>query len=114
MKSDSSVETYVGLTGNDFKQRYNGHKASFRDVKKKTSTELSKHVWKLKSDNKDYSIDWKIMASAPSYSNVSKRCNLCVLEKFFIICKPQLASLNKRSELISTCRHKGKFAIGVT
>ena len=34
----------------------------------------------------------------------------CLWEKYFIICKPDLASLNKRNELIS-CRHAGKYAL---
>ena len=32
-------------------------------------------------------------------------------KKFFIIYHSDLASLNKRSELISTCRHARKFLI---
>ena len=106
------LRTYVGLTGNSFKERYNGHKSSFRDRKKQFSTELSKYIWGLKGENKDYDIQWKVLGSAPSYTNISKKCKLCTLEKYFIICKSTLATLNKRSELISTCRHKGKFTIG--
>ena len=32
-----------------------------------------------------------------------------IREKYFIICKPDLASLNKQNELSSSCRHAGKF-----
>ena len=110
--SENSTETYIGLTGNSFKERYNGHNASFRDKRKEDRTELSKHIWTLKDANKNYQIKWKILGSAPSYSNTNKKCNLCILEKYFIICKPHLGTLNKKSELISTCRHKRKYSIG--
>ena len=36
---------------------------------------------------------------------MSKRCNLCLTEKYNIICKPSLCTLNKRTEILSTCRH---------
>ena len=35
------------------------------------------------------------MARARLYSNVTKRCNLCITEKFFIICKPGAAPEQK-------------------
>ena len=35
----------------------------------------------------------------------------CLCEKYFIICKPDLAFLNKRNELISSCRHTSKYAL---
>ena len=56
-------------------------------------------------------IKWRKVKQARSYSNVSKRCNLCLWEKYFIICKPEMSTLNKRSELISTCRHSKKFLL---
>ena len=81
-------ETYVGLTENKFKTRYANHKASNNiNIQKQNCTELSKHIWNLKQKNIEYSIKWKILKRAKSYSNiVSKRCNLCLWEKYFIIC----------------------------
>ena len=55
----------------------------------------------LKEKKEGYSISWKIIAKAKSYSNTTKRCNLCITEKFFILSNPQMATLNKRNELIS-------------
>ena len=43
--------------------------------------------------------------SCSSYNSSSKRCNLCLKEKLLIICRPDLSSLNKRNELVSSCRH---------
>ena len=35
----------------------------------------------------DYQIMWRKGKQARSYSNVNKKCNLCLWEKYFIICK---------------------------
>ena len=73
-------------------------------------TALSKYIWTLKDNNKDYEISWKILKHAKSYSNITKRCNLCLWEKYFIITVADKdKSLNTRSEFISTCRHAKKF-----
>ena len=58
-----------------------------------------------------YNIKGRKVKQARSYSNVSKRCNLCLCEKYFIICKPEMSTPNNRSELISTCRHSRKFLL---
>ena len=105
------TQTYVGLTENEFKTRYTNHKASFNNYEKRNSTELSKYIWNLKNNNISYSIRWKILKRARSYSNASKRCNLCIWEKYFIICKPDIATLNRRNELVSTCRHANKYLL---
>ena len=36
---------YIGLTGETFKERWNGHKSSFRHEKVSKATEFSKYVW---------------------------------------------------------------------
>ena len=53
----------------------------------------------------------EILCHFPHYNNRTKRCNLCIAEKYFIMCKPKTATLNKRNELISKCRHKDKFLL---
>ena len=103
---NNTSETYIRLTENAFKTRYRNHTASFRHTKHRNSTELSKHVWSLKDNNIDYSISWRIISSSSSYNSSSKRCNLCLKEKFLIICRPDLSSLKKRNKLISSCCHR--------
>ena len=105
---NNTSETYIGLTETGFKTRHRNHIASFRHAKHKNSTELSKHIWTLKNDNIDYSISWRVLSSSSPYNSSSKRCNLCLKEKFLIICRPDLSSLNKRNELVSSCRHRNK------
>ena len=107
-KDTNTTETYIGLTANDFKTRYSNHMSSFRHAKNRNSTELSKHVWTLKENNINYSIAWRILSSHLPYNSSSKRCNLCLKEKFLIICRPELSTLNKRNELVSSCRHRNK------
>ena len=109
--TENTTETYIGLTANNFKARYGNHQMSFRHEKRKSETELSKHIWQLKGENKEFKVTWKILAKAKPYTNITKRCDLCSTEKFFFICRPHMATLNKRNELISTCRHRRKFIL---
>ena len=104
-------ETYVGHTAGPFKVRYYNHTSSFRNPEHKHSTELSKYIWQLKQSNIQYSIRWKILKKCKAYSNKTKRCKLCLHEKFVIIYYPKLSSLNSRNELISACRHRKKFLL---
>ena len=103
------TKVYIGLTENNFKQRYANHKQSFKHEKHENSTELSKHIWKLKRNNEPFSISWSISKTAQAYTNKTKRCNLCLTEKLTIIKADKSSTLNKRTELISKCRHENKF-----
>ncbi|XP_067940660.1 uncharacterized protein [Watersipora subatra] len=109
--NNGTEETYVGLTQNTFKTRYTNHKASFNHTSKRNATELSKYIWRLKDSGLDYNIKWSILKTARPYSPITKRCELCIWEKYYIICKPQLATLNKRNEILSSCRHANKFLL---
>ena len=103
-------KAYIGLTEGTWKQRSYKHSLSFRNKKYENSTTLSKHVWEQKLENRQPNLKWSILATAPAYSNISKRCLLCLREKIEIISYPiQENLLNKRSELISKCRHQNKF-----
>ena len=102
-------ETYIGRTATSFKERYNNHKSSFKNRHLINGCELGKHIWKLKDQNIEVeSIKWKILGHSKPFSPVSNVCNLCVKEKYFILYKPELGSLNKRTELTAGCRHKTK------
>ncbi|XP_022810398.1 uncharacterized protein LOC111347413 [Stylophora pistillata] len=109
--TETAKETYIGLCDTAFKMRYRNHLCSFRNERYRHATELSKYIWSLKDKDTKFNIKWRKVKQASSYSNVAKRCNLCLWEKYFIICKPQMASLNKRNELASGCRHVRKFLL---
>ena len=99
---------YIGLTEGTFKNRWYNHRHDFRNESKEKSTELSKHVWSLKKAGSTPALSWEIIDHAPAYRNGSKNCNLCLTEKYHIITS-NLKLLNKRTELISKCRHSNKF-----
>ena len=105
------VQTYVGITEGSFKSRYNNHTSTFRNPKRKHSTALSRYIWNLKDTNANFSLKWKIMKRCKAYSGRTKRCSLCLHEKLFIIRHPEMATLNSRNELISSCRHRKKHLL---
>ena len=106
-------KVYLGTAEDDFKQRYYNHKKSFRNRKYATETSLSKHIWEMKDKHSiNPNLMWCIVKSVPGYSNISKRCMLCLHEKYEILNYPdQEELLNKRSELVSKCRHVNKFLL---
>ena len=108
--TETTPETYVGLATN-FKERYRNHQASIRHFNRRNETELSRHVWTLQDDKKSFKIKWTVLKKCKPYSNISKNCNLFLFEKFIIICKKELCSLNMRNELASSCPHKNKCVL---
>ena len=72
---------------------------------------LSQYIWTLKDNDVPYSVNWRIIAKGKSYSSSNKKCDLCLKEKYYIICKPDMASLNNRNELDSECRHRKKHLL---
>jgi hypothetical protein len=114
-RQDSGEDnTYIGLTENSFKTRYTNHTSTFRHNKYRNSTELSKYIWSLKDASVPYNISWRVVRECPSYSNKTKRCQLCLYEKYMIIFHPESSTLNKRNELASSCRHRRKFLLANT
>ena len=107
--TNNATKNYIGLTEGTFKQRLSQHKLTFKHRKYTNSTELSKYIWQLRDKKQDYDIKWTIISHARSYSNISKRCDLCLTEKLMIIKANPKQLLNKKSELISKCRHENKF-----
>ena len=107
--TDDTTKNYIGLTEGKFKQRFTQHKHSFRHRSHMNSTELSKYIWQLRDSKKDFNIKWTIICRVRPYSNITKRCDLCTTEKLMIINSKPDELLNKRSELISKCRHENKF-----
>ena len=103
-KESDGVEHYTGLTGGSFKDRWSKHNSDIN--LSKASTTLSSHILKLKEARKPYTITWDIMDRAPVFSPVSRKCRLCLKEIYYIMFKPESATLNQRKELFNTCRHR--------
>ena len=96
----------LGVTKNTFKQRYYGHSSSFRNREHEFSTTLSAHIWSLKDQEQDFDIRWQVIDRGREFNPTTRKCLLCIKEKYHIIHNPDGSSLNQRSELFSTCRHR--------
>lgn len=107
----NTIMNYIGMTSTTFKERLANHNYTFEHKEHSNKTELSKYIWTLKDNKKDFNINWQILKRAISYTGGSKRCNLCLEEKFCILKENQNCLLNKRMEIISTCRHRKKFRV---
>ena len=104
------TENYIGLSGGPFKERYRVHKGNIRN-RNEDGTKLSNYIWDLKSQNLEYELKWKYIAKASSYKPSAGKCNLCIKEVFFIMFKPQEATLDSRSEFFNPCPHRRKFKL---
>ena len=93
-----------------FKTRYINQRRSFEHSSHSQNTVLSKYIWDLKDSNTDFSIKWSIVTQANSYKGTLSRCNLCLTEKLCILSSEKSTLLNKRSELVTKCRHENKFS----
>lgn len=112
VEANNTNSTYYGVCEGEFKSRYNNHTKSFRLRKYENDTELSKCIWSLKDNNTEYAIKWSIVSKAIPYKCGSRRCDLCLAEKVAIVRSEPKGLLNKRTELISKCRHRNKYVIG--
>ena len=111
VSSKDKTAYYYGLTESDFKTRYHNHTHSFKHRKNIADTELSKYVWRLKDEDIPFNIKWNIAAKARTYEAGSSKCDLCLTEKLAIALADKNGLLNRRSEIISKCRHKNKFML---
>jgi hypothetical protein len=104
-------KSYIGVSETPFKLRYANHVKSFKILKYKNDTELSKQVWKLKDENLNPVVRWKILRQCKAYDPSTKSCKLCLNEKYEILSYKDANLLNKRSEMISKCRHRNRFLL---
>ena len=102
---------YKGVTYNPFKTRLGNHEKAFRNESYRNETELSKEVWRIKEQGGEYQIKWRIISQHPPYNPSTKRCQLCLNEKLEILEQDGPNLLNKRSEIVSRCRHQTKHLL---
>ena len=93
-------DTYTGMTGRAFKDRLYEHNTDMNNRPKKP-TKLSEHVWKLKDKNIDHTVKWTILDRAPIFNPITRKCRVCLKEKFFIMYDKSGSSLNKRQEIFN-------------
>ena len=105
-RADNKTDNYIGLTATSFKDRWRNHKSNFKTRNPKNATGLSKYIWKLQDQNIGYEISWKIVTRAKPFNPVTNVCQLCIRERYFIIFKPHMATINERNEIAGPCLHK--------
>ena len=105
-RGDGVRETYIGLTATSFKDRWRNHRSNFKTRNPKNATALSKYIWDLEDSNIQYDVSWAIVSRAKPYNQVTGVCNLCTREKYFIIFKPEMATINSRNKIAGPCLHK--------
>ena len=105
------IRSYYGVCEIAFKLRYANHEKTFNNIKYQTDTELSNEYWNIISANKTSNISWEILGTHKSYNQNSKRCLLCLNEKLAIALHKDDNMLNKRSEIISKCKHRNKYML---
>ena len=102
---------YKGISEPPFKNRFANHKKSFNNERYKTETCLSKEVWNIKSLGGTYNITWRPIKQLPGFNPSNRKCGLCRSEKLEILEHTGANLLNKRSEIVSTCRHRLKYML---
>ena len=105
------TKIYYGISEGKFKTRYSNHKKSFNHEKHKNDTQLSTELWKIKASKGELVLVWKILGQYQPYNVKTKRCLLFLNEKLQIAINRVNNMLNKRTEIISKCRHRNKFKI---
>ena len=80
-------KVYIFSTGGHFKDRYTGHKYTFKHVNKKNSTRLSDFVWQyFDRYGTKPEMEWSILHHANNnISSASKICQICNLERMAIL-----------------------------
>ena len=84
---------------------------SFRNEFYKNDTEVSKELRQMKMKNYTPKITWRIIRKCLPYNYNSRKCYLCLNEKLEIALYEGENLLNKKTELISKCRHQNKFML---
>ena len=110
--SDGKIENYVGLAKN-FKKRYSKHKRTLKSKTVDGQTTLSNYVWDRREKQLNPVVTWHYLEKhIPDFNPISGKCKLCTREKFQIVLNPSVATLNQRTEMFASCRHKGSYLLG--
>ena len=103
---ENTEAEYIGSTTTTFKARYSNHKKSITHEKYQHETALSTFIW-ANNLQQNPRIKWKIVKKSSTYQPGNKTCQLCVLEKFYIIeGLKNTHSLNKKTDIGNKCIHR--------
>ena len=110
VKTKTSCKYYIGLSEPEFKKRYNNHTSSFNLERNVKPTLLSEHVKDLKRKGEEFKINWSVLKRAPAAKDGDAVCRLCLKEATAIVFA-DTNCMNRRNEILNTCRHKRKFLL---
>ena len=110
-KKNHQPKKYKGITENTFKKRYANHKRSFNINRYENDTKLSVEFWNLKAGNSNPKVTWAVKSQFSAYNPQSKKFCLCLNEKLETLEDKENNLLNKKSEIISKCRHQHKYML---
>ena len=96
------TKIYYCISETKFKTRFSNRKKSFHHEKHKNNTQLSKELWNIKASKEEPVFVWKILGQYQPYNVNTKR---------FLLCLNENNMLNKRTEIISKCRYRNKYAL---
>ena len=98
----------VGLA-HDFEHRWYKHGDSLND----RNFQWTSYVWEQRDKGKSPSLKWRFLETNVSdFNPVTGLCRLCTREKYRILLEPSSATINRRTELFTPCRHKDAYIIG--
>ncbi len=117
VNTNNETKTYIGLTANQIKKRISTHNTTINcNPENKNynqyvnSTELSKLIHTLKQNGSNYNLSWKILEKVSKPKQGKNTCRLCLKEALKIL-QANSNCINKRSELMGSCRHRNKFLL---
>ena len=102
---------YIGLIEGPFKERLSDHRTSFKYEQYKNKSKLSLFIWERKNKGPNFKIKWSVIRRSTPYKTGSKKCNLCLWEKFHIMTGDKDKLLNAQNGLITKYRHVDKFLL---
>ena len=94
------------MTERPFKDPLYEHRTNANCESGRTKTALSSHIWALKDRNIRHEVTWKLKYRGPEYNPLTKKCRICLIEKYYIMHRRDGSTLNKRNEVFNSCRHK--------
>ena len=110
-KKNYQPRNYKEISEKTFEKRYKNHKKSSNVNRYKNDMKLSVEHWNLKAGNYNPKVTWAVKNQFSAYNPHSKRCSLCLNEKFEILEDKEKNLLNEKSEVMSKCRHQNKYML---
>ncbi|KAJ8035062.1 hypothetical protein HOLleu_22153 [Holothuria leucospilota] len=81
---------------------------SISSVLQLTALSWAKTFTNITQSNTSFKIQWNILKRIPTRMTAHGQCNLCTKEKLAILSADKASLLNKRSEIVSKCRHSNR------